>query len=337
MKYKEFLDYKFSEIGLGTYLGNPDEEVNQNYQQTIETAIDQGVTVIDTALNYRYMQSEKTIAKVLKKIARDKAIISTKGGFISFDSDSEHSYVDYVQRNFLDTGLVPREDIAHQHSLEEDYIEWCFNKSLENLATDYIDIYFIHNPESYLARAGKEKFKLRLRENFYRLENQIKAGKLKYYGLATWDGFRVEPENPAYLGLEELHSIAKEVAGDDHHFKFIQLPYNIAMPEAYTIDNQKSERTVTSTLKTAEQLGIYPYTSATLLQGKTVKPYADNIKKIFKVEKNAHVPIQFARSTPGIGSTLIGMSSLDHLKENLSIQDIKPLDKKELESVFIEV
>jgi hypothetical protein len=49
-------------------------------------------------------------------------------------------------------------------------------------------------------------------------------GKIVYYGLATWDCFRVPPDHPSYLSLDEVVRLATKVGGPRHGLRFIQLP-----------------------------------------------------------------------------------------------------------------
>lgn len=70
MEYKQFLDLKLSELGIGTYLGNPDEETSERYRQVIIKAVSLGINVVDTAINYRNMESERAIGQALKEIDR---------------------------------------------------------------------------------------------------------------------------------------------------------------------------------------------------------------------------------------------------------------------------
>jgi aryl-alcohol dehydrogenase-like predicted oxidoreductase len=331
MNYKTFLDLTLSEIGIGTYLGNSDEETNENYKNTIKKAVEFGINVVDTAINYRDMESERTIGKIIDEIERNKLIISTKGGYFPRDKKLKiQDITKYLKENFIDTGIITKEDITpYGNILTPKYIDWSFERSLENLDTEYIDIYFLHNPEDQLQMMDKEKFYRKLWTVFRLLEGKVNEGKLKYYGLATWNGFRVPFEHKQHLDLYEIYNIAKEVGGENHHFRFIQLPYNLAMTEAYTLKNQLYNDTYYSTLELAEILGIYTYISAPLFQGRILRPLDEKIKKLFKVEKDIHVPIQFVRSTPGVGTVLIGMSKLNHLIENIQIENYPKLTNQE--------
>ncbi|WP_297890245.1 aldo/keto reductase [Sulfurihydrogenibium sp.] len=336
MNYKTFLDLTLSEIGIGTYLGNPDEETNQNYKNTIKKGIELGVNVVDTAINYRDMESERTIGEVIKEVGREKLIISTKGGY--FPRDKRLNIFDitkYLKENFLEKGIITKEDITpYGNIITPKYIDWSFEKSLQNLNTDYLDVYFLHNPEDQLQIVDKEKFYRKLWTVFRLLEGKVNEGKLKYYGLATWNGFRVPVEHKQHLNLFEIFNIAKEVGGENHHFRFIQLPYNLAMTEAYTLKNQPYNNKYYSTLELAQLLGIYTYISAPLFQGRILRPLDDRVKKLFKVEKDIHVPIQFVRSTPGVGTVLIGMSKVNHLLENIQIEEYPKLTIEEFNGIL---
>ncbi len=334
MRYKKFLDLNLSELGVGTYLGNPDEQTDKNYYETIKLALEKGVNVVDTAINYRNMRSERVIGNVLSEVGREKAVISTKGGYLAVPPDVSDATV-WFRETLVKTGIVNPNDITETGNvLTKNYINWAFHKSLDNLKTDYIDVYYLHNPEDQLLKFSRDEFYKKLEDVFSLLEEFVKQGKLKYYGLATWNGFRVPSDNRQYLNLKEIKDIAEKVSGKDNHFKFIQLPYNIAMTEAYTLKNQNIDGKNFSTLEAAEKLGIYTYISAPLLQSRLIRPVAPEILQIFGVNKPSHIPIQFVRSTPGVGTVLIGTSKKHHLLENLEIENVPPLSREQIEALL---
>ena len=61
--------------------------------------------------------------------------------------------------------------------------------------------------------------------------------------------------------------VARDVGGPDHRFRVIQLPYNLAMPEAFTRANQKLASGFFSVLDAARHLGVYVMASASVMQG----------------------------------------------------------------------
>jgi len=52
------------------------------------------------------------------------------------------------------------------------------------------------------------------------LESNRKDGKLQMYGVATWNGFRANPQSPEYHSLSKMVEIAEAVAGESHGFSF---------------------------------------------------------------------------------------------------------------------
>ncbi|WP_297455487.1 aldo/keto reductase [Persephonella sp.] len=335
MIYKNFANMKLSEIGIGTYLGQPDDQTDQNYLETITEGIKRGITVIDTAINYRNMRSEVVVGKAIKSTNRKDVYISTKGGYLAVPYNIQQDATQWFKENFVQTGIVSPSEITQTGNIiSTKYIDWAFEQSLKNLDTDYIDIYFLHNPEDQLLKFDREAFLDRLRGVFRLLEGKVQEGKLRFYGLATWNGFRVPENHRQYLNLYEIYQLAKEVGGESHHFRSIQLPYNLAMLEAYNLKNQEINGEKLSTLEAAEKLGIYTYISAPTMQGRLIRPVAPEILERFKVKKYSHIPIQFVRSTKGVGTTLIGMSKKQHLLENLEIEDIQPLPPEEIDNMI---
>jgi len=332
---KEFSDLKLSDLGVGTYLGELDQKTSNGYKEVIRLAVREGVNVIDTAIVYRYMKSERDIGEVLGEVGRERVILSTKGGYIPYDIDSGVDPKDYFYENFINTGIVDLQEMTPQgHYLSARFINWCLEKSLENMKTSYVDVYFLHNPEEQLNFISREAFNRKIRECFEYLEEEVKRGRVKYYGLATWSGFRVSPASRQYLNLKELVSIAKEVAGEDHHFRFIQLPYNLGMPEAYTMKNQEIGGEKLSTIEACQRLGLYVYTSASIYQGRVIGRVPNELKEKLKVDSDVLASLQFVLSTPGVGTALVGMSRVEHLGENLKIVHTPRLSPAEFISLF---
>ena len=63
-----------------------------------------------------------------------------------------------------------------------------------------------------------------------------------------------------------MFEIATEIAGDEHGFRFIQLPYNLAMPEALTLANEKVGEETMAVLETAAGLDVTVVVSASMLR-----------------------------------------------------------------------
>ena len=215
-----------SSVGIGTYLGETDDETDQAYAQSIRTALLGGINLIDTAVNYRFQRSERTIGKVLGELVaagelrREEVVVATKGGYITFDGTMPPNPRAWFEEKYVSSGMVePGELVEGSHCMTPRYLGAMLEMSRANLGLDTIDIYYIHNPETQLATIARPEFLERMRRAFEFLEQQVAGGKIGVYGTATWSGFRLGPEEPQYLQMEELVKIAFEIAGRDHHFR----------------------------------------------------------------------------------------------------------------------
>jgi len=180
-----------------------------------------------------------------------------------------------------------------------------------------IDLFYVHNPESQLSEVSREIFHQRLQQTFVMLEEQVKVGKLRYYGLATWNGFRAVEDAREHINLFDVVKLAQEAGGDDHHFRFIQLPFNLAMTEAYALANQTSGKEKMSLLSAASHLGIAVIGSATLHQARLTHGLPEFVGHTLGMNSDSENAIQFSRSTPGLTSSLIGMRRKEHVQSNL--------------------
>src|ERR1017187_11013712 len=85
--------------------------------------------------------------------------------------------------------------------------------------------------------------------------------------MATWNAFRQTENSPNYLSRAIMQSLARDIAGGSHHFRFVQLPCNLGMTEALTRPNQALDGRVVPVVEAANRLGITLMASASLLQG----------------------------------------------------------------------
>jgi aryl-alcohol dehydrogenase-like predicted oxidoreductase len=332
-----------SSIGVGTYLGNADDETDARYAEAVTRAVELGANVIDTAANYRFQRSERSIGAALRELnqrglVRDEILVCTKGGYLPFDGAPPLDVRQYIEETFIKPGIATFADIAGgSHCMTPPYLQSQLSQSLDNMNLSCIDVYYVHNPESQLTAVSAAEFSQRLRAAFEFLEQRVASGEIRNYGVATWEGFRAEPDAANYHSLEHMADLAKEIAGDDHHFRFIQLPFNLAMPEALFFQNQKLGDQYVSTLEAAEKLGITAMASGSLLQGQVARGLPEAIREpLGSLATDAQTGIQFVRSAPGITTALVGMSQRAHVEENLHLIGIAPAQPDDLLSVFDE-
>ncbi len=330
--FREVQGLFISTIGLGTYLGNMDPQSDRNYEEAIFKALGSGCNLIDTAINYRFMQSEKNIGNALRKaiaekvVSRDEIVIATKGGFLAAHP-----------KEYIANGICQAEDIvANCHCMAPQYLQNQLNQSLENLALETVDIYYIHNPETQLSEISRQEFLKRMLAGFQFLEKEVQAGRIQFYGTATWDGYRKVEGKPGYLSLEELIGLARVAGqGDDHNFRALQFPYSLAMPEGFLLNNQNFGSQRVSVIKAASNQKMIVLCSASILQGQLAQNLPESIDKFFApLQTDAQKAIQYVRSTPGVTTALVGMGRPEHVEENLQAAKVSPLPWEKFQNLF---
>jgi aryl-alcohol dehydrogenase-like predicted oxidoreductase len=339
---------RLSSIGVGTYLGDPDEETDRAYADAITRAVELGVNVIDTAANYRFQRGERSVGEALRRLsaeppprgfARAELVVCTKGGYIPFDTHppaGREGVRAYIEETFVKTGVVELSDIvAGSHCMTPRYLAHQVAQSLRNMELETIDVYYVHNPETQLQVIAREEFDKRLRAAFEQLEREREAGRIRFYGVATWNGFRVQEGARGHHSLERMTQLAREAGGDEHGFRFVQLPFNLGMPEALVAENQPYAGASVSLLEAAKLLGVTVVASASILQGKVASDLPEHIREpLGSLATDAQTAIQFTRSTPGITTALVGMSRRAHVEENLRLARVPPASADDYKRLF---
>lgn len=334
-------DLTVSSVGIGTYLGNWDEETDANYTNAVVEYVERGGNVIDTAANYRFQRSERNIGAALeilkeKGFGREELVVCTKAGYLPFDGDRPKSVPTYFKENFLDTGIAKFEDlIGGIHCMTPAYLQSQIDQSLRNMNIEGIDVFYVHNPESQLSEVDREEFETRLAAAFENLEENRRDGKIRFYGAASWNGFRVPEVNDGFHSVVKMVEIARAVGGSNHGFKFVQLPFNLALPEARVLPNHELNGEDVSAIDAARSLGVTVVASASILQGKLAQNLPPGLREALgNLETDAQTGIQFARSTPGVTTALVGMSQGSHVEENMRLANVETVSPENYQKLF---
>jgi aryl-alcohol dehydrogenase-like predicted oxidoreductase len=140
---------KVSVLGLGSnsFGGRADKNTSVDI---IHTALDRGITLLDTANGYTGGQSEQIIGEALKG-RRGDAVIATKAG-------------------------LPQGDGPYLRGTSRRHLTMQLEQSLERLNTDYIDLYYVHtfDPDTPLE------------ETMRTLDDFVRQGKVLYIGASNY-------------------------------------------------------------------------------------------------------------------------------------------------------
>ena len=336
--YKKFMGLTFSNVGMGTYLGEPDSATDDAVKNAVKQTILSGVNVIDTAINYRGQKAERSVGKAISelisdgKLSRQQIFVCTKNGYITNDADQNLGLWDYVKEEFTSKGVIKQGDITSgYHCMTVPYLSDQLERSLKNLDMDCIDLMYLHNAvEGQIKDTPRPQFM----ENLYKViemyEEKRREGKIRFYGMATWECFRVPGDDPQHLSLQKVINMAEQIAGSEHGFRFVQLPYNMYYDQALLKKYQDLNGKAVSFLECAQSLNVGIFTSVPFMQGRLLQPgsmpeFDDNSPPLRAV--------QFIRSTPGVLAPLVGQKSQQHVSENMSVMKIPPISEDEFLSL----
>ncbi len=322
------LGVSMSSIGLGTYLGDASDEDDTAYAASARRAIASGINLLDTAINYRCQRSERALCAAIQasihagEATRDELVVCTKGGYIPLDRTAPATRADYqayVRRDFIDTQILHEDEIvAGGHCLAPRFIRYCVAKSRQNLGLRSIDLYYIHNPEQQLGSITADQLYERLEATFLVLEEAADRDEIAHYGIATWDGLRVAPDQSGHLSLERVVQAAERVGGKEHRLRGVQLPVNLAMSEAVRAPTQLVNGRLVTVLEAAAELELTVIGSATLMQARLTTGLPAGVREHFRtLDTDAQRAIAFARAIDGLGASLVGMKTAAHIEENL--------------------
>ncbi len=183
-------DMNVSRIALGTWAiggwmwGGSDEKESI---KTIHAALDEGITVIDTAPVYGFGRSEEIVGKAVQEYGgRDKLFISTKA-------------------------TLEWEDGKAFRNSTRDRILKEIDDSLRRLKTDYIDIYFVHWPDPLVPIEATA-------ETMGELFN---SGKIRSIGVSNYSPGQMKEfrkSAPLHLSQPPYNIFERQIEGEEKEY-----------------------------------------------------------------------------------------------------------------------
>lgn len=340
---------RLSSIGVGTFPGAATPQVDARIAALVSCALQRGINVVDCAAHYRYGRSLAAVGAGLRDalahgVKRAAVFLISKGGFLTFEGGRPEDPGAWFEAHIARAGLGARDDLARDvHLLSPEYIDHQIDFSRERMGIEALDAFLIDQPEVHIPVIGKEQLNRKLGRVFVRLERAVREGRIGCYGISTYEGFRVETDHPMFQSVPSLLGLAERAAREAggaesarHHFRLVQIPFNQVMPEGFTRFNCVTGKgNVASTLQACRQLNVYVMASHTLMKGHLARQSVDIVAHALADLPNpVQRAIQFNRSTPGLGTTLVGISDPAHLEDALAVVRIPPLERKAYLSLY---
>ena len=336
-----------SNVGIGTYLGEADAQTDLAVEAAVKASVGAGVNVIDTAINYRAQRAERSVGRAVEALAkeggeggsgggpaapREALFVSTKNGYVTHDAEAPGGFWEQVKEQYTGTGIMGEGDMSSgYHCMTVRFLEDQLERSRRNLGLECIDLLYLHNAaEGQLRDRGRGAFMDALASAFEMYERQRRAGRIAFYGMATWECFRAEPGSPQHLSLADVAGIAAEASGEGaagHGLAFVQMPLNMHYGEALLRRSQPQAGAAVSALEAARGLGIGVFASAPLMQGRLLAPGV--MPEFLGIASPAARALQLVRSAPGVTAALVGQKSAGHAAENLSVMGMPPIPPAE--------
>jgi len=326
---------ELSSLGLGTYLGEATAAADKGYTAAASAFFGAGGTVFDTAANYRGGHSERALGTAFADLPRDRFFVSTKAGYLPMGDGTDESPRQWFQRVLEGPGILsPDEVVDGCHAMTPRYLAHQLELSRAALGVEAVDLFHLHNPEQQLPHLGPDAFYAAVTRAFEACEGFVQAGKIRAYGVATWNGFRVPPGRPDHLSLEHLLAAATDIGGRDHHFRWLQLPLNLALPEAFLAPTQTFHGERLTPLQAARAAGLSVQTSASIMQARILTQLPGDLAEALGGSTPAQAALQFTRSCPGVTVALCGMGRAEHAVENAAVMALPKVDPAVLEGLF---
>ncbi len=195
-------DLTAAKIVLGSDAFGTDMTESESFQM-LDVYAEAGGNIVDTASVYQNWlglgehMSEKTIGKwLVSRGMRDKMIVVTKGGHFDIPTNT------------------PR--------LTYECVRYDFEKSLENLKTDCIDIYYLHKDNTDIDST-----------ELVDMLNSVAGKNARYLGVSNWSYDRIKTANDyakahglkPIIASQMRHTIAKPNCADDGIFSMTESEY----------------------------------------------------------------------------------------------------------------
>ncbi|MBK7092591.1 MAG: aldo/keto reductase [bacterium] len=311
------------------------------HREALHFALRSGVNLIDTSTNYTDGGSELLIGSVIEDIensgtiGRDEFVIVSKVGYLQGRVYRLSQNLKNDDRGYPD---LVNYSVGLEHCIHPTFIEDQLTASLSRLNCGSIDVYLLHNPEYYLSWAkrndidvekAREEYYRRIRLAFEHLEKERSRGRIRCYGISS-NTFPVSADEYEFTSFERVIGIAGEIS-PLHHFKVIQMPFNLIENGCAVIGSQTGELTV---LELARRHNIALLANRPLnaiyknglVRLSEENPQSGPLKEIVLsvdaewgiADTLSQMAVRCLRSSQGVTSVLVGMRQKSYVEDMLA-------------------
>ncbi len=147
---------EISVLSFGSWLTVAGGIEHERASRCIHAALENGITLFDTANQYGAGEAERVLGEALRGISRDRFQIATKVYFpVGTDPD---------------------------HGLSAAQIEKQINRSLQRLGMDFVDLYQCHRYDNETP----------LDETLFAFDTTVRAGKVRAIGFSEWNAGQIQ-------------------------------------------------------------------------------------------------------------------------------------------------
>jgi len=295
---------KVSPLAFGTMtLGDPVAE--DTSLELLDFVVDQGINFIDTANGYNAGLSEEIIGKWMKARGnRERIVLATKVRYaVGGDPDTAGSTPKVILREV--------------------------ENSLRRLNTDYIDIYYLHQPDDDTP----------IEITWRALESLVSSGKIRYIGVSNFAAWQVvEAVNLARnrgwtppTVTQALHNAISRAAETE------LLPMTRAYDIGTCMYNPLAGGLLTGKYKAGKEAGSDTRFAANEMYRKRYwndpqRTAADQFSRIAaqRGRTSAELALRYMLDHPNVDVTLFGATRREQVEQNLAAVTSSPLSTEEL-------
>ena len=296
---------QLSVLSFGSWVTFHKQIEDNNADELMSIAYENGVNFFDNAEVYALGESEKMMGRILKKKSWDRTsyVISSKAFF----------------------GWRGKENKPNQSGLSRKHLTEACNEALQRLQVDYLDLYFCHRPDKSVP----------IEEVVWTMNILLQQGKILYWGTSEWSGVEIME---AHRVAHEYKLIGPSVEQCQYNLferekiekEYLQIFKNVGMGT-----------TIWSPLASGLLTGKYndgiPENSRLSLQGfewlrdkVLISAAIEKVKKLSVLAKALNVSVAslsvaWAIYNKNITTAILGATKKEQLLDNLKALEVLPL------------